>query len=302
MNAIQTLLRGSIDYAGLFPPSELDMSAAVSNFAQYGAGKMAWTLGRFIVPVTRLAELQAARERLDRFPAAPWRIGALAAAGRGLAGDLEQLDDFESRTGAEAFIADAVEVKADLTQAVREALSRLHRREAYIEIPIEHDPSELLASIADLGGRAKVRTGGVTADAFPRSQALVRFLGTCVRVGVPFKATAGLHHPLRGDYRLTYSPDSAAGTMFGFLNVFLATAFLKAGLDEAIALQLLEEQSPRSLHFEETGVTWREYRLTLDDIRDARESGIVSFGSCSFTEPIDDLNGLGFLRSKAQRA
>jgi hypothetical protein len=302
MSAIQTLLRGSIDYAGLFPPAELDMGAAVSNFAEYEAGKMAWALGRFIVPVKRLAELQSARERLARLPAGPWRIGALATAGPGLAGDLEQLDDFESRTGADAFVADAVEVKADSTQGVREALGRLHRREAYIEVPIERDPSELLASIADLGGRAKVRTGGVTADAFPRSRDLIRLLGTCVRMGVPFKATAGLHHPLRGDYRLTYSPDSLAGTMFGFLNVFLATAFLKAGLDDAVALQVLEENSAGNFEFEETGVTWGEHRLTLDEIRDARESGIVSFGSCSFTEPIDDLKGLGLLGSKAQRA
>jgi hypothetical protein len=302
MSAIQTLLRGSIDYAGLFPPAELDMSAAVSNFAEYEAGKMAWALGRFIVPVKRLAELRAARERLARLPAGPWRIGALAAAGPGLAGDLEQLDDFDSRTGADALIADAVELKADSTRAVREALSQIHRREAYIEVPIERDPSELLVSIADGGGRAKVRTGGVTADAFPRSLDLIRFLGACVRVGVPFKATAGLHHPLRGEYRLTYSPESAASTMFGFLNVFLATAFLKAGLDETIALQVLEEQSAGNFQFEDTGVTWGQHRLTLDEIRQARENGIVSYGSCSFTEPIHDLRELGLLGSKAQRA
>ncbi len=296
------MLRGSIDYAGLFPPAELDMSAAVSNFAEYEAGQMAWALGRFIVPVKRLAELRSARQRLARSPAGPWRIGALAAAGPGLADDLEQLDEFDSRTGCDTFIADAVEVKADSAQAVREALGQIHRREAYIEVPIERDPSELLASIADLGGRAKVRTGGVTADAFPRSRDLIRFLATCVRMGLPFKATAGLHHPLRGNYRLTYSPDSAAGSMFGFLNVFLATAFLKAGRDDAMALQVLEEQSAGSFQLEETGVTWREHRLRLDEIRDARDSGIVSFGSCSFTEPIDDLQGLGLLSSQAQRA
>ena len=84
-----------------------------------------------------------------------------------------------------------------------------------------------LAVLSAAGARAKVRTGGVTEGAFPASHALARFIQSCADAGVPFKATAGLHHPLRGEYRLTYEPGSPHGMMFGFLNVFLAAAFAR---------------------------------------------------------------------------
>ena len=113
--------------------------------------------------------------------------------------------------------------------------------------------------------------------------------------GVPFKATAGLHHPLRAEYRLTYEPGSACGTMFGFLNLFLAAAFMGAGLDDAAAERLLEERDRTAFHFDAEGVEWRGRRLDLDRIRRTRESAIISFGSCSFIEPIGDLQSLGLL-------
>src|SRR6185436_15978516 len=103
----------------------------------------------------------------------------------------------------------------------------------YIEIPVSGDPAPLATAVGRAGGRLKVRTGGVTADAFPSAADLARFLRAAVQAGVPFKATAGLHHPLRAEYRLTYEPGSACGTMFGFLNLFLATAFVSAGMDDA---------------------------------------------------------------------
>jgi hypothetical protein len=302
MSAIHILLRGSIDYAGLFPPAELDMSTAVANFAHYGSGSMAWALGRFIVPAKRLTELRTERERLSRVPAAPWRIGVLLANGDQLAADLAQLDKMDRLGGGTAVIADAVEVKADTIPGIRDALNRIRVREAYIEVPINRDPAELLAVIGELGGYAKVRTGGVTPDAFPRSTELVRFLKTCVGLGLRFKATAGLHHPVRGNYRLTYSAGSPTGMMFGFLNVLLATAFLKAGMDEATATKVLEESSASSFRFDETGAGWRGQHLSLDSLQSARERGMTSFGSCSFTEPIDDLQELRLLAPKAQPA
>jgi hypothetical protein len=302
MSAIQILLRGSIDYAGLFPPAELDMRTAVANFAQYGSGNEAWALGRFIVPAKRLSELRTERERLSRLPTVPWRVSVLLGREEDLSADLARLDALDRHSGCTALIADAVELKADTVSGIREALGRIRPREAYIEVPVTRDPAELLAVIGELGGRAKVRTGGITADAFPRSNDLVRFLNGCVRLGIPFKATAGLHHPVRGSYRLTYSAGSPTGTMFGFLNLFLATAFLKAGMDEVTATKVLEESSAASFRFDETSVRWKGHPLSLDALRSTREQGIVSFGSCSFTEPVDDLQELRLLTPKAQSA
>jgi hypothetical protein len=164
-----------------------------------------------------------------------------------------------------------------------------------VEVPIAGVPVPLIAAIARAGGRAKVRTGGITPDAFPATADLVRFIRTCLSAKVPFKATAGLHHPLRADYRLTYEPDSVRGTMFGFLNLFLASAFMAAGLDDRQAALLLEERDRDSIHFDDSGVEWKGRRLGLDAILRSREDGIVSFGSCSFTEPIGDLQSLGLL-------
>ena len=299
MSALRALLSGSIDYAGLFPPAGLDMAAAVANYHAYLGGPQAWALGRFVVPAGRIGELEsAAAGLLPPSPSpAPWRVAALL--GADPAADMRALGELNCRHAAEgagALAADVVEGKADSEAAIDRLLGQVPPYlQAYVEIPIAGAPAPLVAAIGRGKGRAKVRTGGVTADAFPAAADLVRFVRTCLSGGVPFKATAGLHHPLRADYRLTYEPDSPSGPMFGFLNLFLTTAFMAAGLDEREALSLLEERDPGAIRFDESGVEWRGRRLGLEAIRRAREEGIVSFGSCSFTEPVGDLESLGLL-------
>jgi hypothetical protein len=174
--------------------------------------------------------------------------------------------------------------------------------QAYLEIPIDRDPSSLIAAIGRSGARAKVRTGGVTHDGFPPTAHLLRFLQACVRAGVAFKATAGLHHAMRAEYHLTYEPDSPTGSMFGFLNLFLAGAFLRAGMAEREAAQILEEESPLAFQFDNRGVSWRDHRIGLDALGATREDVIVSFGSCSFTEPLEELQALSLLEPRVQQA
>src|SRR6185437_140809 len=133
---------------------------------------------------------------------------------------------------------------------------------AYFEIPAGANPSQLIGAVAAAGARAKIRTGGVTADAFPSAEAIIAFIEACLRAGVAFKATAGLHHPLRGEYRLTYEPGSATAIMYGYLNVFLATALLHAGSSRHVAQAVLLETDPTSLDFEDDGISWRGRKLT----------------------------------------
>jgi hypothetical protein len=299
MSALQALLRDSIDYAGLFPPAGLDLGQAVANYASYRIDPHAWALGRFVVPAGRLAELeQALGGLLPRFPPSDrWRIAVLL--GTDPLRDLETIGEFNCPhvgNGAGMATVDVVEAKADSPEAVERLLSRLPSDlQPYVEIPVTRDPAPLAAAVARSGGRLKVRTGGITLDAFPTAADLARFLRAARDAGVPFKATAGLHHPLRSEYRLTYEPGSACGIMFGFLNLFLATAFLGAGLEDAAAERLLEERDRGAFRFDGDGVEWRGHRLDLDRIRRTRESAIISFGSCSFTEPFDDLHSLGLL-------
>jgi hypothetical protein len=299
MSAIHALLRHSIDYAGLFPPAGLPMSEAVDNFARYLNNPSSWALGRFVVPAQRLGEFEtAAQPHLTQPGARPWRLSAL------LGGDLERditaVAEFnrrsESRSDVVALI-DSLELKADSTDSLQKVLPRLPQHlQAYIEIPIAGDPADLIRLINRAGRRAKVRTGGTEPVAFPRTADLARFIVTCVRIGIPFKATAGLHHPFRAEYRLTYAPDSLRGTMFGFLNLLLAAVFVRLGLDQRSAQGVLEEGSPEAFQIEDEAISWQGHRATLADLEQTRDQVLVSFGSCSFTEPLQELHALRLLQ------
>ena len=292
---IRALLSNSIDYAGLFPPAGLSMSEAAANYAQYLKSGEAWALGKFVLPVALLDEFAtAAKEHLPNSSTIPaWSLSVLA--GSDLGNDLQRILKFNRDHQKIAHI-DAVELKASSRQEITSAMSVIPKSfETYFEIPIQNNPVELIATISQVGARAKVRTGGITIDAFPASADLISFIDTCVRIHVVFKATAGLHHPIRARYRLTYEEKSTWGMMYGFLNVFLAAVFLTRGMEQEDAVKLLEEQSRQAFHFHNDGVGWRGHEIWIDDLVGMRQRVAASFGSCSFSEPIGDLHTLHFL-------
>jgi hypothetical protein len=189
---------------------------------------------------------------------------------------------------------DTVELKTHTPRDVARASELLDRRfDTYMEVPVAEDPVELVAAISRTTAKAKIRTGGVTADAFPSSAQIVRFVRRCVENDVAFKATAGLHHPWRAEYRLTYAADAPQGTMFGFLNVLLAVTVL-GEIGEREATSALEERDPSSVHFGAEGVRWRGRSLPMPALQRARER-MASFGSCSFREPVSDLRAMSLL-------
>jgi hypothetical protein len=302
---VRTLLLDAIDYAGLFPPAQLDMPGAVAEYASYLESNDAWALGRFVVPATRLEELAiAAADALDDDPTSlggrrdPWRLSALL--GADIPADMERVQAFNAPHDVDDDRwwgrVQSIELRASTLEAIAEALRVVPADfERFVEIPVAGETRALVRAIGRAGGRAKIRTGGTTVDAFPTSVELVRFLAACVTEHVPFKATAGLHHPLRGDYPLTYAADSERSTMYGFLNVFLAAALLHAGESEALARQALEEQQPTAFHFDDNGIAWCGRRVSSQQLLATRELAMRSFGSCSFREPLDDLASLGLL-------
>jgi hypothetical protein len=301
MRAIRTLLQGSIDYAGLFPPAELDLPSALENYARYSAGPSSWALGRFIIPVNRLDELEIHLPRVPQSSESGWRFAALM--GTNVEADVHAIDAFNRRHSGKGATIDSVEVKVISEARISEIMGIVPATlQTYIEVPIDPDPSNLIRSIGQGGRRAKVRTGGVTAEAFPQAAELLRFLGAALDNAVAFKATAGLHHPLRAAYRLTYAENSPTGRMFGFLNLMLAVAFLRSGMNESEVLQVLEEGDPSAFQAHDSGLSWRGRTLDVDALSDARRLGMVSFGSCSFTEPIEDLQSLQLLPAPASHA
>jgi hypothetical protein len=303
MNSIHVLLRESIDYAGLFPPASLDMQTAVENCLQYRTGPDAWALGRFILPASRLAEFESVLLQSDRAGTSqPWALSILA--GPDVAGDLERIAGFahESSVGGARRTVTAIEVKADSPDTIAGVMRRIPPgTEVYFELPNDQAPADLVAAAGRLGGAAKIRTGGVTVDAFPSSAVVSRFIHTCVGAGVPFKATAGLHHAVRCEYPLTYEEGSGKTVMFGFLNLFMATAAAVSGLSEPTTRQILEESSRTVFRVDDSSIWWREVRLDEPALRLSRKS-LVSFGSCSFTEPITELQALGWLKPQMRRA
>jgi hypothetical protein len=317
VNAMEAMLAGAIDYAGLFPPATLPMADAVANYAGYLTGQEAWALGRFIVPATRLDEFGVALATHAGME--PWRLSVLV--GANLAADLATVVSFNQRWGSAlerrspkplvpgshgglasasgatpTAVIDTLELKAPTPDSIAEAAELTGGEFAvFHEIPLANDTPALLATLARAGARAKIRTGGVTADAFPGASALAGFLEQCAAARVSFKATAGLHHPLRGTHALTYESGSAKATMHGFVNVFLASAFAWAGWTAGQLVELLTETSPAAFAFNPEGASWRGHALGADALRAARTQFLLSFGSCSFEEPINDLQSLGWL-------
>jgi hypothetical protein len=293
---VDALLAGLVDYAGLFPPAALEMGPAVRSYATYVTDADRRALGRFIVPAARLEELEDEAVPLFGRGSTPWRVSALV--GPDVAADIARIGDFNRRhrpgRGTGFATIDAIEGKAATTaELARLVAGRPDDVELFVEIPTATDPSPLIAELSHAGARAKVRTGGTTADAFPPAAELVRFLRACARAAVAFKATAGLHHPLRGPYRLTYEPASPTATMHGFVNLFIAATFVRIGVPAADAVAMLHETTPAAFVFDADGVTWGTRRATTPAIRAARANFALSFGSCSFREPVDELRGLG---------
>jgi len=132
------------------------------------------------------------------------------------------------------------------------------------------------------GAFAKVRTGGLTPDAIPSSEALADFLGEAAARRIAFKATAGLHHPIRA-------------TMHGFMNVFVAAAFTWGGAQRDVVLDVLKDEDAGAFQFLDGELRWRGRSITTAEVQRARQDFAHSFGSCSFEEPVADLRDLGWL-------
>jgi hypothetical protein len=149
-------------------------------------------------------------------------------------------------------------------------------------------------AIASIGARAKVRMGGVVAEAFPSPDHVVDWLQLAADRRIGFKATAGLHHPIRARHRLTYSSDSPCATMHGFVNFFCAAAFIHSGNREN-AIAVLEEEDTKAFRISSDVIAWRGHQWTTDQVRTIRKEFFTSYGSCSFDEPLQDLEALGWL-------
>jgi hypothetical protein len=300
--ALQALLAHSVDYAGMFPPCSLALEPALQNQAEYVHSSDAWMLGTFVLPIE---QFDAAKQLLSPFdPLHPLRVAALgpktANADTFLA-VLEKADaairslsrhnvDLVSVSHLEMFLPGAVDVT--LLKEARSIVGDLpvfweappDRAEQTIALLAEHNSD---ADLATFG--YKLRTGGVTADAFPTSAQIARALVTPATHQLSIKFTAGLHHPVR-QFR-----DEVKTRMHGFLNV-LGAAVLAAEhrWDAHQTSILLEDEDRDSFSFADDFFAWREWKIDTERLQ-YRRRFVASFGSCSFDEPREDLRALHLL-------
>ena len=296
MPAARAAFEGLIDYAGLYPPASLPLDAVVRNYATYRSHTFRWMLGRLIAPVEKLPELAILARDAGASPDDRWPVSVLvggAPASVANAGALQRAstvpDSVLRIESVEAVATTPTDVTA-IAQAYAPGIDR------FVEVPSEPDPAELIGAIGHHACAAKVRTGGVAGEAFPSPARLARFLARSAVARVPMKATAGLHHAIRGGRALTYASDSAATTMHGFVNVVLAATLLTAGrIDEALAESLLDDDRPEAFKFGGRAGSWLNAVVTYTEIAHARRVLLRSIGSCSFDEPVSELATLGWI-------
>lgn len=298
--SLYTLLEQGIDYAGMFPPARLPLETALENFIRYQTWPERWMLARFIVPAAKLGELDAFLDTALKWEGA-LRFSVLGSGITddfiaGVVAEVRAVEAFRTRWGAQVQV-DAFETRCPNGEALSEVTPLLCEAglRPFFEAPFGPGwalrAEELIRTLSAVGDGAgfKLRTGGVTADAFPSVEQVAWTFCACRDAGVPLKCTAGLHHPVRS-YR------AEVGTkMHGFLNVFVAGTLAWArGLDQAEVGQILAEEDPAEFVFTAREVAWREVRVSVEEVKSARQAFILSFGSCSFEEPKDDLESLGY--------
>jgi len=299
--SLQALLAYSIDYAGMFPPCSLALESALQNHANYVRSPEAWMLNTFVLPVE---QFDAAKELLSPFdPLHPLRVAALGPKTANAEAFLEALEKADTAIRSLSSNVDLISIShlemflpRDVALAsMEEARSLLGDLPVFWETP-PNRAEQTIALLAEYNSDAdlatfgyKLRTGGVTADAFPTSAQIAGALVAPATHQLPIKFTAGLHHPIR-QFR-----DEVKTKMHGFLNV-LGAAVLAAEhrWDASQTSLMLEDEDAASFSFTEDFFAWREWKVDVERLR-YRRKFVTSFGSCSFDEPREDLRALNLL-------
>jgi len=282
--AIDALLADLIDYAGLYPPAGLDMNTAVRNYLQYKAGPHQSFVGRFVVNLDRIGELRAAAA--ESFTEIP--LSVIVASSTDFGALAESLGDAFDRVSFECKVAEPADIERIAAQLPAHS-------ECYFEIPMGSNSEPLLDALVIHGARPKLRMGGVTSEAFPPVGTIAEMLQALAHRHLAFKCTAGLHHPIRSQNPLTYEPDSTEAVMHGFLNLLFAATLLHFGGSTLEAQHILNEADRHAWQVTPEEIRCRAVLWSGDQLRAVRQHFFISFGSCSFEEPVRGLEALGWL-------
>lgn len=326
--SLYPFLSDIIDYAGLYPPSELPLEEAFSKYLSHIEQKEAWMLSKFVVGTGLLSELITLIDAEPESPS-PFKITLVGAASDDVDGFKKVIDNtVEAIENALAFTAKKIRVStleikvplvclkdensSDLQAAIGYAVqsmakSKLLPHQIFFEVPgFDFDikyAKELVQGIHrhnewlesnekenySFSG-FKIRCGGVEAFQFPPTDYLAEAISFSRQNDVPLKFTAGLHHPVR------HFNDSVQTKMHGFLNVFGASLLsYSKKLSEAELLEILNDENASNFSFRKSAFSWKTHSISLEELHMFRSLSVTSFGSCSFDEPVEDLQELNLI-------
>ena len=325
ISSFKAFMHGIIDYAGLFPPADLSLDTSLQKYSDYRTSDDSWMLSRYIIPASRLAELEPYQDTLfqDGEPYAfsvlgkgtetvseyEQQIGEVASSIR----EFHQMhsgrvttDILEIKLPREAVFANDVELLTDVYRhtvdlmAGSDGLPDQVFFEGFFKENWKKEIRLILESISGFNGDLatdsfqkigfKLRCGGVEAHMFPSVEQVAFTLNRTREFDVALKCTAGLHHPIR------HYADSVQTKMHGFFNVFGAGMMSRVhNLTDEQTQEIVRDEDPDNFSFSDTAFSWKDLQVSAQQISELRETSLISFGSCSFDEPREDLQQLNLL-------
>lgn len=325
ISSFKVFMEEIIDYAGLFPPADLSLDTSIQKYSKYRKSEDSWMLSRYIIPASRLSELEPYHDTLFQ-EGQPFAFSVLGKGTQMISDYWDELQDvikaitqFHSTQGErvtteileiklprEAVLANDADLLAEIygkTAAKLDSLDSLPNQvffEGFFEENWKKEIRLILETLnkqnhefdgaTQLDTGFKLRCGGTEAQMFPSVEQVAFALNNARDNKVTLKCTAGLHHPIR------HYADSVKTRMHGFFNVFGGAMLSYVhDLSEEDLINILREEDPGYFNFTEEGFQWKDLVVSTKEISRLRSKSLISFGSCSFDEPREDLERLELL-------
>lgn len=326
--SFHAFMKGIIDYAGLFPPADLSLENAIVSYETHRRSYEAWMLSRFIIPVSRLRDLSPygdslfLREKPWKFSVLGRRTETMAEFSSHLSEAVDEMrtlyanysegvttDFFEIALPREVVFADDRSLIIEACKKTEEQFQDDQRLPAVVFLEADFEESwqknvhNILEGLEEYNSQSKegpirvgfkLRCGGVAKEMFPTVEQIGYVIKKAKECNIQLKATAGLHHPVR------HYSEEVQTKMHGFFNVFGAAMLnAKHTLSPKKLEQILSDEDADHFEFINAEFRWQDSSLSVEEIEQFRSEIITSFGSCSFTEPLDDLQNLKLLKKSS---
>ncbi len=312
--SLKELMSGLIDYAGLFPPASLPLDKAIAEYLYYKKSEYSFPVSRFVVPASSVENLKSiCKEHNVKNINLSVLLPEMGFDEKNEKNIFLAIDELSNIIKSNPFIEVSsyeiklpknlsVDTKENLLQSLTKIISKVNKVNESSVIffePFVLDDNwknnidiacDVILQNKEKTG-FKLRTGGVTKDAFPHTDIVAYAIKKCSELKIKFKATAGLHHPLR-HYNTTVN-----SKMHGFFNVFLGFLIAEKYSPTLEKIKgIINTESPDKFNFSDDFITFESFVLSLSDIKKIKASYQLSYGSCSIDEPIDDLKTLKLMK------